>query len=101
MFVFILKEVRPENQPKGVFFVRHKDKRKHNQHFLHIKIKFPSLKFSSLFPRNEKTIRADQSILQVFVLCLKRNDSQTFKSNNCTKNVCPVCMLLVQLSSIR
>ena len=38
MFVFILKEVRPENQPKGVFFVRHKDKRKHNQRFLYIKI---------------------------------------------------------------
>ena len=61
--------------------------------FFIYKNKFTCIKFSSLFPRNEKKICADQSILQVFLLCLKRNDSQTFKSNNCTKNVCSVCML--------
>ena len=32
-----------------------------------------------LFPRNEKKTHTDQSILQTFLLCLKRNVSQTLK----------------------
>ena len=38
-----------------------------------------------LFSRNAKKTHHDQSALQVFSLCLKRNDSQTFKSSRCKK----------------
>ena len=36
--------------------------------------------FSVLFPRNAKETHTDQSILENFLLCLKRNVSHTFKS---------------------
>ena len=48
------------------------------------KTKFPFHKqylFVLLFSRNAKNIHKDQSIPQVFLLCPKRNVSQTFKSS--------------------
>ena len=53
-----------------------------------LEIKFTSNKqylFGRLFSRNAKKTNADQSTSQAFVLCLKRNDSQTFKSSSCEK----------------
>ena len=37
------------------------------------------------FSRNAKETHTDQSTLQVFLLYLERNDSQTFKSSSCGK----------------
>ena len=77
---------------------------KHNQHFktavFHnkftlcqikpnisiLKTKFTSLKqylFRLLTSRNAKETQTDQSIPRVFLLCLKRNDSQTCKRGSC------------------
>ena len=50
--------------------------------------KFTSLRqylFGRLFPRNANKTHRDQSALQVLFICLKRNDSQTFKKA-ATKN---------------
>ena len=89
-----------------VIFVsaRHKNKRKHNQRFktatfynkftlcqikpnIYIqKTKFASRKqylFCLLTSRYAKKTRTDQSIPHVFLLCLKRNDPQAFKSGSC------------------
>ena len=41
--------------------------------------------FGLLFSRNAKKAYTDQSILQTFLLCLKRNVSQIFKSSSCEK----------------
>ena len=89
---------------KSYFCVHHKNRQKHNQHFktavfhnkfilCHIKpniyiskIKFASHKqylFCLLTSRNTKKTRTDQSIPRVFLLCLKRNDPQTFTSASC------------------
>ena len=48
----------------------------------------------------QKKTRTDQSIPLVFLLCLKGNHLQVFKSGNCKKPSTPVCMLLVQLASM-
>ena len=54
-----------------------------------------------LFSRNPNKTLADQSILQHFLLCVKRNNSQIFKSSNYKKTFFrPVCMSLVQLASM-
>ena len=58
------------------------------------KTKFSSHKhylFGVLFSRNEKKTHTDQSMLSTFLLCLKRNISQTLKSNSC-KQVFPKCI---------
>ena len=69
------------------FCVRHKNRRKHNQHFTHWQtklnistqeIKFTSHKqylFGRLFSGNPKKTHTDQSILQASFFNLKRNDS--------------------------
>ena len=52
------------------------------------KTKFSSHKhclFGLLFSRNAKKTHTDQSILLTFLLCLKRNVSQTLKSSSCKK----------------
>ena len=52
------------------------------------KTKFSSHKqylFGLLFSRNVKKAHIDQNTLQTFLLCLKRNVSQTFKSSSCKK----------------
>ena len=41
--------------------------------------------FGLLFSRNVKKTHVDQIILQAFLLCLKRNVSQIFKSSSCKK----------------
>ena len=41
--------------------------------------------FGLLFSRKEKKTHKDQNILQAFLLSLKRNISQTFKSDSCKK----------------
>ena len=38
--------------------------------------------FRLLTSRNAKKTQTDQSMLRVFLLCLKRNDPQTFRSGN-------------------
>ena len=97
-----LKELR--NYTQSYFCIRHNNRRKHNQYFktavfhdkftlLHIKpsiyrqkTKFASLKqylFRLLFSRNSKKTQTDQSMPQVFLVCLKKNDPQTFKSSSC------------------
>ena len=51
-------------------------------------IKFTSHKhifFGRLFSVREKKTHANQSALQVFLLCQNRNDSQTFKSSSCKR----------------
>ena len=88
---------------ESYFCVRHKNRPKHNQHFKtvvfhnkfalsHIKpniyikkTKFASNKqylFHLLTSRNTKKTQTDQSIPRVFLLYLKRNDPQTFKSGS-------------------
>ena len=57
------------------------------------KTKFSSHKqylFDLLFSRNAKKTHIDQSILHSFLLCLKINVSQTFRSSSC-KNVFCKC----------
>ena len=41
--------------------------------------------FGLIFSGNQKKIHTDNAFVQVFLLCLKRNDSQTVKSSNCQK----------------
>lgn len=72
---------------ENYFCVRHKSRREHNQHS------------KLLFSRNSKKAHTDQSTQQFFVLGLKRNHSQTFKSSYCKKTFSPMGMLLVQLTS--
>ena len=85
---------------ENCFCFRHKNSRKHKEHskLLYFKlnshfgksnylqeIKFTSHKqylFGRLFSRNANKTYTDQSTLQVFFLCIKRNDSQTFKSSS-------------------
>ena len=67
------------------FCVHHKNRQKHNQHselpFFKISLLFGTFKFSShkqhlfglLFSRNVKKTHTDQSILQTFLLSLKRS----------------------------
>ena len=58
------------------------------------KTKFSSHKpypFGLLFPRNTVKTHIDQNMLSTFLLCLKRNISQTLKSNSC-KQVFPKCI---------
>ena len=58
------------------------------------KIKFSSHKhylFGLLFSRNAKKTHTDRSILPTFLLCLKRNVSQTLKSSS-FKKVFPKCV---------
>ena len=38
--------------------------------------------------RNAKKTQTDPSIPRVFLLCLKRNNGQTFKSGSCNNSVC-------------
>ena len=104
-FCEFLKELR--NYKRKLFCIRHKNRRKHNQHFKtavfhnkftrpHIKpninnqeTKFASLKqylFRLLTSRNAKKTQTDQSMPRVFLLCLKRNDPQTFKSGSCKQS---------------
>ena len=45
--------------------------------------------FGLSFYRNAKKYHTDQSILQIFLVCMKRSDSQTFKCNS--KNLFPRC----------
>ena len=52
-----------------------------------------------LFSIKQKKARADQSTLQVSLLCANRKDSQIFKSSN-HKKFSPVCMLQMQLASM-
>ena len=62
--------------------------------YLHMENKFASHKqylFGLLSTRNAKQTDTDQSILQAFLLCLKRNVSQTFQSSTC-KKVLPKCV---------
>ena len=57
-----------------------------NQKSTYRKLNLPltsSIYFVSLTSRNAKKTRTDQSIPRVFLLCLKRNDPQTFKSGSC------------------
>ena len=106
---------------ENYFCVHHKNRRKHNRHFRSVvfhnkftlcqvkpniyiqKTKFASRKqylFCVLTCRNAKKTRTDQSIPLVFLLCLERNDQQTFKSGSCKKPFSPVCTLLVKLASM-
>ena len=59
------------------------------------KAKFTSRKqylFGLLFPRNAKKTHTEKDILQAFLLCLKRNVSQTFKVGpSPSKKNCVVC----------
>ena len=55
------------------------------------KTKFSSHKqylFDLLFSRNAKKTHIDQSILHSFLLCLKINVSQTFRSSSCRNVFC-------------
>ena len=45
--------------------------------------------FGLSFYRNAKKYHTDQSILQIFLVCMKRSDWQTFKCNS--KNLFPRC----------
>ena len=97
-----LKELR--NYKWKLFLCPPQKRQKHNQHFqttvfdnkftlCHIKTnthihktKFASHKqylFCLLTSRSAKKTRTDQSIPCVFLLCLKRNVPQTFKSASC------------------
>lgn len=73
---------------ENYFCVRHKSRREHNEHF------------KLLFSRNSKKAHTDQSTQQFFVLGLKRNHSQTFKSN-WEKHFLQFCMLQIQLASMK
>ena len=56
----------------------------------YIENKFTSHKqhlFCLLFSENPKKTHTDQSIPQVLLLCLKRNDSETLKSTATVKNL--------------
>ena len=57
---------------------------------------FPSLEIQ------RRIIQTTSTILQVLLLCLKRNDSQNFKSSNCKKHFlkCYKLLLLLQVASI-
>ena len=103
-----LKELR--NYKQKLFLCPPQNRRKHNQHFKtavfynkftlrhikptsslrHIKTKFASLKqylFCLLTSRNAKKTQTDQSMSQVFLLCMKRNDPQASKSGNCKQSL--------------
>ena len=41
--------------------------------------------FDLVFSRNAKKAHTDQSVLQTFLLCVKRSVSLTFRSNSCKK----------------
>ena len=91
---------------KIYFCIRHRNRQKHNHYFnLNIyiwKSKFTSHKqylFGLVFSGNAKKTHTEQSILQFSLLCLKRSDSQSFKSSNCKENFSPVCIFFVQLAS--
>ena len=67
-----------------------------------MKNKFTSHKqhlFGLLFSGSPKKTHTDQSMLQVLLLFLKRNNSQTFKSVATAKTFSVVSILLVQLAS--
>ena len=49
--------------------------------------------FDCLGSIKAKKTYPDQNILQVLLLCLNRNDSQTFKSSSCKKNLYPVYII--------
>ena len=88
-------EIKNENY----FCVRHKNRQKRNQHFkllfftinLHFDIsnktstsrKVCLSQFIFLTSRNVKKTQTDQNKRHGFILCLKRNDPQTFKSDSC------------------
>ena len=93
--VFLVKKLR-----NYYFCVRHKNRRKHNEHlkllffnekftlwYIRTNIYIGKTKFTShwvylfdlFFSRKAKKTHTDQSILQAFLVCLKRNVSQTFK----------------------
>ena len=91
----ILKEIVTENY----FCVRYKNKRKHNQHFellfFHDKFTLWHIKLSKyreinllvinsiylvFFSREVQRIFIQTKVYHKFIYCLKRNDSQTFKS---------------------
>ena len=114
-----LKELR--KYKRKLFCVRYKNRRKRSQHykllFFHNKFtlcdiepniyvqktKFFSQKqylFTLLTSRNKRKTQADQSIPHAFLLYLKRNDPQTFKSGSSKKPFSPVFMLLIQFASI-
>ena len=61
----------------------------HQTKYLHIKSLILSLTSSMYFTflplETPKKNQTDQSIPRVFLLCLKRNDSQTIKSGSCKK----------------
>ena len=67
----------------------------HQTKCLHVeKTKFSSHEhyiFGLLCSRNAKKTHTDQSILLTFILCRKRNVSQTLKSSSC-KKVFPKCV---------
>ena len=67
------------------------------------KTKFSSHKqylFGPLFSKNTKKNHTDQSIVQTFLPCLRRNISQTYKSSSCKKSLSNVCISLIQLASM-
>ena len=97
------------------FYVRHKNRRKHNQHFKLLFFKLNShigasnykylhvgnqiYLFGCLFSIKANNTHADQTSLQsCFFFCPNQNDSQTFKSSSCKKfllqRVCCRCNLL-------
>ena len=49
--------------------------------------------FDCLGSIKAKKTYPDQNILQVLLLCLNRNDSQTFKSSSCKKILYPVYII--------
>ena len=54
-----------------------------NQMFTYRKASHKQYLFRLLTTRNAKKTWTDQSIPRAFLLCLKRNDPQTFKSGSC------------------
>ena len=107
---------------ENFFCVRHKNRRKRNQHFkllfftinLHFvisnktfayrKLSLPLTSSTSLdfLPlKMQKRLKQTQSLRHVSLLCLKRNNPQTFKCGSCSvAPFSPACMSLVQLVSI-
>ena len=69
-----------------------------------LKTKFTSHKqylLGLLFSRNAKKTHTDQSMLQAFLACLKRNISQTFEISSCKKSFRSVyyCVKSVRIRS--
>ena len=54
--------------------------------------------FGLLFSINAKKTHTGQSIIQTFLLPLRRNVSQTYKSSSWKKSLSQVCMSLIQLT---